>query len=285
VHIKNGTTELCSAGAAAGSCSFYPAAAGTLSLTADYDGDVNFLSSTTASATTLTVNRAPTTSSITSVTSVFPVGTSFIVNGTVRVSFTVVPKNLGTYGSVVPTGTVEVRNGTTLLCSEAVATGSCEFSPTAAGSYSLTANYIGDRSDKSGDDNFLASSSIATSINVQYNFDGLFAPVDRPNTMNVSKAGQAIPLKWRLTDAHGAPILNFTGPVNVAVSSLSCATTAPLDQVEEYAGSSGLQNLGDGYYQFNWKTPTSPVPSCRSIGLNLGEGSTRGPLANFNFKK
>ena len=34
---------------------------------------------------------------------------------------------------------------------------------------------------------------------VKYNFIGFSAPVDRPNTMNVSKAGQAIPLKWRLT--------------------------------------------------------------------------------------
>lgn len=31
---------------------------------------------------------------------------------------------------------------------------------------------------------------------------GELAPIDRPTTMNVSKAGQAIPLKWRPTDAQ-----------------------------------------------------------------------------------
>jgi hypothetical protein len=123
-------------------------------------------------------------------------------------------------------------------------------------------------------------------ISVQYNFEGLFSPVDRPNTMNVSKAGQGIPLKWRLTNYAGEPILDFS-PValGVAVSGLQCTISTTLDQVEEYAGNSGLQNLGDGYYQFNWKTPTSYANSCKAIGLNLGEGSPRGPLAYFNFKK
>jgi uncharacterized repeat protein (TIGR01451 family) len=123
-------------------------------------------------------------------------------------------------------------------------------------------------------------------ISVLYNFEGLFAPVDRPNTMNVSKAGQAIPLKWRLTDYQGAPILDFSpAALGVAVTGLQCTVSTTLDQIEEYAGNSGLQNLGDGYYQFNWKTPSSYANSCKAIGLNLGEGSPRGPLAYFNFKK
>jgi hypothetical protein len=136
-----------------------------------------------------------------------------------------------------------------------------------------------------GNTNFKASDK-ALSQQVKYVFEGLFAPVDRPNTLNVSKAGQAIPLKWRLTDFDGAPVLNFTAvALGVAVSAMSCDVAAALDQIEEYAGSSGLQNLGNGYYQFNWKTPTGYLNSCKQIGLNLGEGTPRGPLANFNFKK
>ncbi len=123
-------------------------------------------------------------------------------------------------------------------------------------------------------------------ISVLYNFEGLFAPVDRPNTMNVSKAGQSIPLKWRLTDFQGAPILDFSpAALGVAVSGLQCTVSTSLDQIEEYAGNSGLQNLGDGYYQFNWKTPPAYANSCKAVGLNLGEASPRGPLAYFNFKK
>jgi hypothetical protein len=120
---------------------------------------------------------------------------------------------------------------------------------------------------------------------VSYVFSGLFAPIDRPNTMNVSKAGQSIPLKWRLTDALGAPVTDL-GSVVVTVTGISCALGSTADLIEEVAaGSSGLQNLGDGYYQLNWKTPGSYAGSCKSLNLNLGEGATRTNLAYISFKK
>jgi hypothetical protein len=125
-------------------------------------------------------------------------------------------------------------------------------------------------------------------LTVQYNFAGFFAPVDRPNTMNVSKAGQAIPLKWRLTDALGHPITNLTS-VSVQTVDLNCGLGTTQDLIEEYAaGASGLQNLGDGNYQFNWKTPTGYAGSCKSIALVFGAGGigyTENPAAYFTFKK
>jgi hypothetical protein len=120
---------------------------------------------------------------------------------------------------------------------------------------------------------------------VGFNFDGFFAPIDRPTTMNVSKAGQALPLKWRLTDAGGNPVLNLASAV-VSVTGVSCALGTTTDLVEEVAaGSSGLQNLGDGNYQINWKSPTSYAGSCKTLNLNLGEGTTRTNLAYISFKK
>jgi hypothetical protein len=123
---------------------------------------------------------------------------------------------------------------------------------------------------------------------VVYNFSGFFAPVDRPNVMNVSKVGQAIPLKWRLTDAGGHAITDLTG-VTVKAEDLSCGLAGTTDNVEEYAaGASGLQNLGDGYYQFNWKTPANYVNSCKKIALVFGAGGlgyTEKPSAFFTFKK
>lgn len=136
-----------------------------------------------------------------------------------------------------------------------------------------------------GYDNAGNSATASCSYTVGYSFDGLYAPVDRPNTLNVSKAGQAIPLKWRLTDYYGNPVTTLTS-VTVKASSIACALSATSDQIEEYAaGSSGLQNLGDGYYQFNWKTPTSYANSCKTIGLDLGEGTVRSNMAFFTFKK
>ena len=121
---------------------------------------------------------------------------------------------------------------------------------------------------------------------VAFNFSGFFAPIDRPDTMNLSKAGQAIPLKWRLTDALGAPITNL-GSVTVTVTSISCTLGVTLDEIEELAaGASSLQNLGDGYYQFNWKSPTSYAGSCKSLNLKLGDEATpRLNLAFISFKK
>ena len=128
------------------------------------------------------------------------------------------------------------------------------------------------------------SSSANCSYSVAFGFSGLSAPIDRPNILNVSKAGQALPLKWRLTDANGDPVTTLSS-VKVLVSDMGCASGTSADLVEEYAaGSSGLQNLGDGYYQFNWKSPTSYANSCKSLRLDLGEGSAR-TVAYVQFKK
>ena len=57
------------------------------------------------------------------------------------------------------------------------------------------------------------------------------------------------------------------------------------DQIaEEPAGGSGLQNLGDGSYQFNWKAPASYAKSCKTLQLDLGEGSGV-RIAQFAFTK
>jgi hypothetical protein len=129
-------------------------------------------------------------------------------------------------------------------------------------------------------------SALATqAVTVVYGLEGFFAPVQRPNTLNPYRAGQAIPLKWRLTDFRGAPVTTLQG-VTVTARGLACAQGGTTDQVEEYAArGAGLQNLGDGYYQVVWKTPASYASSCKSVALALGPGYRTEPLANFTFKK
>lgn len=132
------------------------------------------------------------------------------------------------------------------------------------------------------------TASASASYTVSYQFSGFTSPVNGTGVLNVAKAGQTIPLKWRVTDANGTPVTTLTS-VNVNVVSLQCAAGTTTDQVEEYAsGSSGLQNLGDGYYQFNWATPKSYAGSCKTVRLNLGEGSSASPVyhtADFQFTK
>lgn len=133
----------------------------------------------------------------------------------------------------------------------------------------------------SAEDNAGNTNTATANYSVQYGFIGFTSPVDNPGLQNVAKAGQAIPLKWRLVDANNSPVTNLTS-AKVTVTSNACALGTTADQLEEYAsGSSGLQNLGDGYYQLNWKTPTTYAKSCKTMNLDLGDGSNRTALFQF----
>lgn len=126
------------------------------------------------------------------------------------------------------------------------------------------------------------AATLEASYQVTYAFEGFFAPVsnDMPNKV---KAGQTVPLKWRLVDANGAPVTNLSS-VRVTVTDLACSLGATADLTEESApGNSGLQNKGNGEYQFNWKTPKEYANSCKTLHLDLGEGITR--TAVFHFEK
>jgi hypothetical protein len=101
--------------------------------------------------------------------------------------------------------------------------------------------------------------------------------------MNVANSSQAIPLKWQLVDYAGSPVTTLSS-VKVTAVTLTCSLGATTDLLEEYAaGASGLQNLGNGYYQFNWKTPTSYGKSCKTMNLDLGDGAAH--VALFQFRK
>jgi hypothetical protein len=132
-------------------------------------------------------------------------------------------------------------------------------------------------------DNAGNTDTASASYRVSYQFVGFANPIDGNSVLNLAKAGQAIPLKWRLLDATNAPVTTLSN-VSVTATSLSCSAGTTLDAIEEYAtGASGLQNLGNGYYQWNWKTPSSYANSCKTLQLNLGDGGTYTAL--FQFKK
>jgi hypothetical protein len=123
--------------------------------------------------------------------------------------------------------------------------------------------------------------TVACAYGVAYAFGGFQQPVDEGGVLNVVKAGRAVPLKWRLTDAAGAPVTSLA-TATVTVQGLDCAAGTTADLVEEtVAGGSGLQNLGEGYYQLNWKTPSSYANSCKTLRLDLGEGFAHTAMFKF----
>jgi hypothetical protein len=118
---------------------------------------------------------------------------------------------------------------------------------------------------------------------VAFVFVGFRTPVDNNGVLNGANSGQAIPLKWELKDFSGNPVTTLTN-VTVTAATYYCSAGLTPDQIEEYAaGASGLINQGGGSYQFNWKTPTSYAKSCKTMRLDLGEGTYRTAL--FEFRK
>jgi hypothetical protein len=119
-----------------------------------------------------------------------------------------------------------------------------------------------------------------------YVFTGFFSPIDNPPVRNTAVAGRVIPVKWRITDANGIGISDPASFVSLTSGATDCSQGAPQDAVEAYAGGSGLQYLGDGYWQFNWKTPKSYASKCRVMTLNLADspGTATNRTANFQFQ-
>jgi hypothetical protein len=120
---------------------------------------------------------------------------------------------------------------------------------------------------------------------IAYQFAGFSSPINGGGVLNQVKAGQTVPLKWRLTTTDGLPVTNLDpADVRVTVTELACSVGSTVDAVEEYStGSSGLQNLGDGYYQWNWKTAKGFTGSCKTMTLRLGESSGATHDALFKF--
>ena len=115
-----------------------------------------------------------------------------------------------------------------------------------------------------------------------WDFVGFAQPVDNNGVVNIAKGGSNIPLKWRLLTEAGAPVTNLAS-ASVAVAAADCrsgnATEDPIEQVTPSA--SGLQNLGNGYYQLNWKTPKTT--GCKRMTLSLGGEGTITHTALFKF--
>jgi hypothetical protein len=119
---------------------------------------------------------------------------------------------------------------------------------------------------------------------VNYVFDGFFQPIDMI-PVNVAKAGQAVPVKWRLTDGNGVAISDPASFVALRSRLVTCSDAPGVsDAVEEYAaGGSGLSYQGGGYWQFNWKTLKTYAGTCRAMWVQFDDG-TSSPIVYFRFK-
>jgi len=139
-----------------------------------------------------------------------------------------------------------------------------------------------------------------------YQFNGFTPPVGNfPGALNSAQAGQAIPFKWQVlypnTPAaqalgfNGGPVLNLSfvpnGYLTLSVIGVCSGSsngavddTIPVDTETN----TGLMNQGNGFYQFNWKTPKSfngqaLAGQCLKVAAQVGDGVSH--EADFQFKK
>lgn len=136
VTVSDGTNQ-CVAAVSAGQCDVTFTSAGAKSLTATYAGDTNYNGSASTPATAHTVNKADTTTTITSDNpEPSTPGQSVTVQWTAAVSAP---------GAGSPSGNITVTvSGGAETCNAAFAAGQCSLVLNATGTRTITANYPGD---------------------------------------------------------------------------------------------------------------------------------------------
>jgi hypothetical protein len=118
---------------------------------------------------------------------------------------------------------------------------------------------------------------------VIYKFTGFQQPIDNGIT-NIAKAGSTVPVKWTITNNAGVGVSDtssFVELTSVKITLGSC-TNSPTDAIETYSTGSGLVYNGNGQWQLNWKTQKSYAGTCRTMTVELKDGTLH--TANFQFK-
>lgn len=116
-----------------------------------------------------------------------------------------------------------------------------------------------------------------------YAWSGFFQPVDNLPTLNVAKAGSAVPVKFSLGADFGLGIMTPGYPKAAAVA---CDTGLPTDTIETTvsAGGSSLgYDTASGQYIYVWKTDKAWAGSCRTLTLRLSDGTEH--IAIFKLAK
>jgi probable HAF family extracellular repeat protein len=110
-------------------------------------------------------------------------------------------------------------------------------------------------------------------------FDGFYQPVDNIPTLNKTRAGKTIPIRFSLGRDQGLDIFATGYPKS---ETIPCNSTTPVDAIEETAsGKHGLfYNARTDRYEYEWET-SSTWRGCRQFVMKLKDGSVQ--RANFSF--
>ncbi|MGE0886656.1 MAG: beta strand repeat-containing protein [Blastocatellales bacterium] len=209
------------------SCNLTSTTAGAKTLTATYNGDANFNASPASAGVPHQVNKANTTTAITSDNP-----DPSVVGQTVTVNFTVTAT---APGSGTPTGNVTVSDGVN-SCVGTVAAGTCNLALVTAGARTLTATYAGDA-------NYNGSASPGEPHTVNQAATTTAITNDSPDPTVV---GQPYTVTFSVTvnaPGTGTP----TGTVTVSDGSQTCMATLPATTCNLTSTTAGAKNLTATY--------------------------------------
>ena len=209
VTFLNGSTQLAAVSVdSTGTATFTSStlAVGSYSVTAAYGGDANDESST-SSATSLVISAAPVATTTTLAAS------ATTITGGASITFTATVSPVS--GSIVPTGTVTFKDGSTTLGTGTLSgSGKATYSTAAlsVGNQSFTAVYVGDGGN-------LTSTSLAVAVTVS-------APPPADFTLSISPASGSVtagtPASATVTIT---PVNGFSGATTFACSGLPANST------------------------------------------------------------
>jgi hypothetical protein len=127
-----------------------------------------------------------------------------------------------------------------------------------------------------------SSDAVACSYTVAYDWSGFFQPVDNLPTLNVARAGSAIPVIFSLGGNQGLNVVSVGYPTS---NEAACDASAG-DDIIEATVSAGNSSLAydpiTNRYTYVWKTEKAWAGTCRQLRLKLVDGTLH--VANFRFR-
>lgn len=117
---------------------------------------------------------------------------------------------------------------------------------------------------------------------LSWTFVGFFSPVDRQPTVNVVKAGSAVPVKFSLSGDQGLDIMQAGSPTSRQVD---CDASDPLDAIEQTANTANAGVTYDAVtdtYTYVWTTDRAWGGQCRELTLRTRDGGVR--KASFRLR-
>ena len=122
-----------------------------------------------------------------------------------------------------------------------------------------------------------------TAAPVVFSFTGFFSPVDNLPTLNSTKAGSSVPVKFSLAGDQGLDIFAATYPKS---ENIACDSSALVDGIEETATPSADNTLQYDalldQYTYVWKTEKRWAKTCRQLVVKLSDDTVH--RANFQLR-